>query len=256
MKRYRLYIDESGDHTYSQLYDPTYRYLGLIGVAIEQEYYRTEFHPKLENLKQVHFPHDPDSPVILVRQEIIGRKGIFGRLADANKNAQWEKDFLDFLNKAQVTLFSVVIDKKDHLGRYGGAAYHPYHYCMTVLIERLRGFLHFSGGRADVMAESRGWRNEDKKLQRAYEDIWNDGTFFIPSGEEFQKILTSKEIKFRTKKHNIAGLQLADLIAAPSKLDILVEHKRILPTTLSKFTMKINQEIGQKYNRYGRNFLD
>jgi len=30
--RYRLYIDESGDHTYNLLDDPSHRYLALLGV--------------------------------------------------------------------------------------------------------------------------------------------------------------------------------------------------------------------------------
>jgi len=29
--RYRLYIDESGDHTYKLLDDPSHRYLALLG---------------------------------------------------------------------------------------------------------------------------------------------------------------------------------------------------------------------------------
>ncbi len=54
--RLRLYVDESGDHTYRNLEDVGRRYLGLIGVAIESDYYRNEFQPGLESLKQLHFP--------------------------------------------------------------------------------------------------------------------------------------------------------------------------------------------------------
>jgi len=34
--RYRLYIDESGDHTYNLLDDPSHRYLALLGVWFRQ----------------------------------------------------------------------------------------------------------------------------------------------------------------------------------------------------------------------------
>ena len=43
MKRYRLYIDESGDHTYQDIEDPARRYLGLIGCFVDGEVYRTRF---------------------------------------------------------------------------------------------------------------------------------------------------------------------------------------------------------------------
>jgi len=92
---YRLYIDESGDHSYGKkelrglqikLKDKTIavpfdhypelekeekRYLGLTGCIIETEKYRSIFHPRFEELKQRHFPHNPDEPVILHRKDII-----------------------------------------------------------------------------------------------------------------------------------------------------------------------------------------
>ena len=85
MKRYRLYVDESGDHTYYELKEPAKRYLGLTGIFIEGEYYRTTFQPEIERLKQKHFPHSPDEPVILHRQDILNRTGPFWRLRDKAK---------------------------------------------------------------------------------------------------------------------------------------------------------------------------
>jgi hypothetical protein len=40
-------------------------------------------------------------------------------------------------------------------------------------------------------------------------------------------VLTSKEIKLKPKNANIAGTQLADLLAYPLKQEILVENGRI-----------------------------
>jgi len=37
MNRYRLYIDESGDHTYRDIEEPARRYLGLTGCWVEGE---------------------------------------------------------------------------------------------------------------------------------------------------------------------------------------------------------------------------
>src|SRR3990172_4792591 len=111
MRRYRLYVDESGDHTYKNLDDINRRYLGLTGIAIESDYYRLEFQPKLEALKQSHFPHNPDEPVILHREELCNHRYAFGVLDDPDRNAAWEKDFAEFVTTAQFELFTVIIDK-------------------------------------------------------------------------------------------------------------------------------------------------
>lgn len=39
----RLYVDESGDHTYKEIEKPEKRYLGITGCIISSEYYRTAF---------------------------------------------------------------------------------------------------------------------------------------------------------------------------------------------------------------------
>src|SRR5438045_1765359 len=103
--RYRLYVDESGDHTYDQT-DIAGRYLSLTGVAIASEYYRRTFHPGFEQLKQTHFPHDPDQPVVLVRRKIIDRKDGFWVLRDAARNAAWEGAFLDFVWRSAMKVFT------------------------------------------------------------------------------------------------------------------------------------------------------
>lgn len=46
---FRLYIDESGDHTYKEIDKIDKRYLGLTGCIINNEHYRTIFQPELES---------------------------------------------------------------------------------------------------------------------------------------------------------------------------------------------------------------
>ena len=232
MVRYRLYLDESGDHTYGSPDSSGDRYLALTGILIHDAYYRSNVHPQFERLKQLHFPHNPDDPVVLVRSRIIGKRGPFGRLSDPVKRKAWEDAFVNFIQPLRMMIFTVVIDKLDHLATYGEAADHPYHYCLTVLLERLAGYLRLQGGIADVMAESRGGK-EDKGLQRVYKDVYGHGTYF-QKASLFQQVLSSKEMKFRKKDHNIAGLQLADCLAAPSKLDVMLGRGRtIVPGLLA-----------------------
>jgi hypothetical protein len=75
------------------------------------------------------------------------------------------------------------------------------------------------------MVESRGGR-EDEQLKASYQRLYRDGTDHIPA-ERWQERLTSRELKVKPKTADVAGLQLADLIAHPSRREILLEHKLI-----------------------------
>lgn len=260
-KLYRLYIDESGDHTYKNLKDPAKRYLSLTGLMIESQEYRTNFQPSLERLKQKHFPHDPDNPLILHRNDIINKRSLFRSLLDHQREKDFNQALLDFLSSENYKLITVVIDKKTHEDRYGSAAFHPYHYCLAAMLERYCGYMHLIGAKGDVMAESRGG-SEDRQLKAAYQELYNQGTLHRASSF-FQQVLTTKEIKLKPKQANIAGLQIADLLAHPLKQDILVEERRILDWE-DTFGQKICETVTDKYNRqvyknivhgYGKVFL-
>lgn len=97
-----------------------------------------------------------------------------------------------------------------------------------------------------MLAESRGG-TEDTKLKEAYRLLHSGGTQFRGS-QFFQKVLTSREIKLKPKSSNIAGLQVADLLAYPVKQKILVENKII--SSLDDFNNEICGVIHSKYNRH------
>jgi hypothetical protein len=264
-KRYRLYIDESGDHTFENLDSSPKRYLGILGCFIEAEYYRGAFQPKLEQLKQKFFPHSPDEPMILHRREIIDKSGRFWRLRDPEVEKNFNNDLLKFFEATDYKVVAVVIDKKSHIERYQAAAFHPYHYCIAALLERYCGFLNFCNAVGDVLAEQRGGK-EDMQLKEAYRRTYESGTTQRGS-EFFQKSLTSKEIKIKPKSANIAGLQLADLLAYPCKNEILFENDRITDQDWQsqKFSQEICKCLSEKYNRhifngrisgYGKVFLE
>lgn len=247
VRRYRLYVDESGDHTYGKLDDIGKRYLGLTGCFVEQEYYRTKLHPAMASLKQKHFPHNPDEPVVLHRKEIVNAAGPFWRLRDDDAREAFNADLLAFLSGMDYVIITVVIDKKAHTERYGAAAFHPYNYCLAVMLERYCGFLNHFNAKGDVLAESRGGK-EDRLLKASYRDLlergtqWRDESFF-------RNALTSKELKVKPKVANIAGLQLADILAYPSKNDVLVKEGRGKPAE-DTFGSKVSRSIQGKYNRH------
>lgn len=65
------------------------------------------------------------------------------------------------------------------------------------------------------MVESRGAK-EDMRLKKSFKTILESGTHNI-SSEDLQSHLTSLELKVKSKQSNIAGLQIADLIAHPAR---------------------------------------
>ncbi len=251
-KRFRIYIDESGDHTYHAIDNPASRYLGLTGIAVESEIYRTRFQPELEKLKQKHFPHNPDEPVILHRKEMINRNGAFRVLADPLRDEAFSGDMIHFLEELDCQIFTVVIDKKAHIERYGKAALHPYHFCLTTLLERYRGFLSAHGNKGDAMAESRGG-TEDNELKRVHRELYESGTYYIRAAA-FQEVFTSLELKLKKKTENIAGLQISDLLAYPLKQDTL-SRKGVSAARNGSFGEKICQAVAGKQNDYAQTLL-
>ena len=57
---YRVYIDESGDHTFNAVEHPTRRYLGLTAVVFRKADYDQRFLVTWRTSKSRHFPYDVD----------------------------------------------------------------------------------------------------------------------------------------------------------------------------------------------------
>jgi hypothetical protein len=251
--RYRLYLDESGDHTYpvAPSAQSSARYLALIGVWLARAgptY--TTFAADLEALKRRHFHHDPDDPVVLHRKNIMQAKGPFWPLRDPTRRQAFDQDLLQFIARHDFLTVGVVIDKVAHRQQYGSAAFHPYHYCLDAVLERYCGYLRYLGHTGDVMAEGRG-RVENMELQQAYEATYQHGTFVgYFKAAVMQATLTSKEIKIKPKAANVPGLQLADLLASAVKKDVLADYG-IWPRT-QDFDAEIAQVLRSqsKYNRH------
>lgn len=219
MSRYRLYFDESGVHSYREMDSLHQRYLALCGVIFEDEEYR-KFQDAWEKMKRDFFKgSDPDEPIILHRKEIMGRSGVFSVLEDDAKRAEFDAAFLEIVRATPFVGLVVVIDKAAHLDRYRYPA-NPYHYCLVALVQRYCYWLGIRRG--DVMGESRG-KVEDQQLKVAYEALYTAGDLY-KRAEYYQRHLTSKEIKLKPKWKNVAGLQLADLLAHPAKQRCLIHH--------------------------------
>jgi len=243
--RYRLYIDESGDHAYSLLDRPDHRYLALLGVWFRQDEDYVPFCDEMETFKRRVFGPRPDRPVILHRSAIINRKGPFGVLRDSGKQEQFNAGLLELARNARFRLIIVVIDKRMHLDTYTSPD-HPYHYCLSAMLDRYSGYLNFKNAVGDVVAESRG-KEEDLQLGVAYRRVYDAGTYMY-GHEHHQRALTSNKIKIQPKYKNLAGLQLADIFAHPVK-QAMLRQERLIAWEPSEFAKKLLEIARQKVNR-------
>lgn len=208
----RLFIDEVGHHDMKATDDPNRRYLGLTGVIMELGYAEHEFTDAMNALKQELFGR---TDFVLHRRDILDKKqDPFKILNDVKVRERFDALLLTLIKDAKYRCITAHIDKKEHREKYVVWQFQPYHYCMTVMLERYVQALDRVGIVGDVMVESRG-KKENKQLAKSYRRIVERGTDHVPA-TLFQKRLTSKEIKIRPKGNNIAGLQLADLIANPA----------------------------------------
>jgi len=244
--KYRMYVDEVGNSDLGASHDPNHRYLSLTGVILDLGYVAKAVFPALEDLKARYFGSHPDDPVILHRKELINKKPPFDCLSTPAVEAASNRDLLGLLSRFDYTVITVVIDKLEHGERYKVWRFDPYHYCLTVLVERYVLWLQRHQVVGDVMAESRGGK-EDRRLKDSFERAYEHGSDFVPP-DAFAKYLTSRQLKVKAKANNIAGLQLADLIAYPSYRASLAKHNREgLPTNFGAQIAEILQ--ASKYNR-------
>jgi len=213
-RKHRMYIDEVGNSDMGASADPNHRYLSLTGVIIGLDYVMRVLQPDLEALKARHFMSHPDEPVSLHRKELVNKRAPFEVLRDPAKEAAFNADLMECLSRWDFVALTVVLDKQEHRRKYLTWQADPYHYCLRVLIERYVLWLHRHGCVGDVMAESRGGK-EDGRLKASFRRVYEGGTEYV-GVSTFHQRLTSCELKLKKKDNNIAGLQVCDLIAHPS----------------------------------------
>jgi len=258
--KYRMYVDEVGNSDLGASHDPNHRYLSLTGVILELEYVAQAVFPALEDLKQRYFGSHPDDPVILHRKELVNKKPPFESLMTPATEAAFNQELLALLERLNYTVITVVIDKLEHSKRYRVWRFDPYHYCLTVLVERYVLWLQHHNAVGDVMAESRGGK-EDLRLKDSFERAYLQGSDFVQP-DAFARYLTSRQLKVKAKANNVAGLQLADLIAHPSYRATLARHNReALPANFGGQiatileSRKYNRSPQGKINGWGRKWL-
>lgn len=215
---YRLYLDEVGTDDLTHTEKDDHRFLSLTGVVMRVDYAGKTLTPNLNWIKLNILRHDPDTPIILHRKDIMGRKGGFECLNDRQISDRFELAILRLLNSSEYSVITALIDKKWMLKQQHWTKIHPYHYLIEIIVEKYVQFLERNGSVGDIMPESRQTK-PDTRLQKSFSEIRNTGTQFLDKNR-ISDVLKGEKLKFRTKRDNIAGLQICDLVAHPSHVHV------------------------------------
>ena len=254
MPSHRVYIDESGDHTYQSTENLSRRYLALTGVVVDRAHYEASIVPALNALKRKHFADDPDKPVILHRIDILKRKGPFRVLQDPKGQAAWDHDLVEFLRTLRAQVFTVVLDKQVYRGKHLAEPPDAYHHALQALLWRIRGYLHIERAGADVFAEARGKR-EDAQLLQAYREARTSGTSHGPA-PAYRAAFPEDELTVRRKEHNVLGLQIADLLVSDQKIDIAIRSGKPTAKAPSALARRLIDAAEHMIDQDGRVWLD
>jgi hypothetical protein len=202
-----MFLDESGDHNL-EIIDPQYPVFVLAGVIVGWDYAQREMEDRFAAFKQDVFGR---TDIILHTADILRNRNGFEQV----KDRAFRDRFFEKLNTLVRTLdFKVVacaIRKQEHLARYNVAALDPYMLSLNVLVER---FCFEIGDVRDggLMVAERRNSTLDQQLELAFLNLKIQGTKFMPAVKVGKRI---SALNMRRKAANIAGLQLADLVASP-----------------------------------------
>jgi len=251
MAIYRIYVDEVGNHDMKHTRTTNERFLSLFGVIVRDGEDGKQIEREMQDLKVQYFGHNPDEPLIFHRSDLSGMKGQFRpmRTWEQDKREELNESLLNAYNRWQYKAIIVALDKKAHLDKYNRWHYEPYFWCMQLLLERYIKFLQKNNSSGDVMFESRN-RVLDDVLRRDFHGLRARGAMNISSAEWATRIPSSK-LKLVSKSANVAGLQLADLLAHSAHYDVLRE-RGLASGQASSFGIKVSQILRDvKYDRNG-----
>jgi hypothetical protein len=206
-----LFIDETGDHSLSKI-DKSYPIFVLTGILTDEAYHATEITRELSRLKVKHFG---TSDIILHNQEITHpqrtHNQLYARFTDTSFRRKFYADMGRLLKSLDIRIVACVIHKSKHFAKYGLEAKDPYLLSFDNLLNRLVFDLN-DHQRGYIVAESRN-SVLDNQLDIAYLSARVEGTNKVQASEI--KLKLDPALQFQKKSDNIAGLQLADMVASP-----------------------------------------
>jgi len=213
-----MFLDESGDHSLDpNKIDRSYPMFVLAGCIFDLEYYTKSVEPKINELKLKHFGR---VDVIFRSYDIRKQRNEFATLVDKKKRENFYNDLNSLVASLDLTIIAAAINKLSHIPQYKAPS-NPYNLCFQFILERTIMYLGRSADSIILRAESRETHN-DRELAKVYEKFRKEGNNFMKPDEIQRKII---DLSFNQKIQNIAGHQIADLVAYPIGKWVLDKEK-------------------------------
>jgi len=203
---------------------------------------------EFEAIKATHFRrfHVAGAPVILHRRSILDRWGPFGELHDSVKLKLFLQDLVDAIARCDFTVIASIAAVSKYPGRNWRVRAKKD--ALEFILTRYCGILHHVGYKGDVILETTD-REEDRRLRDKLDELLQTGA----AGRRpnyFASALIRNPFYFRRGDTDVAGIQLADLLATPLARRVLVQYvtnllgKRIPTNRLTEFGIVLEKTNG------------
>ena len=213
---YYLYIDECGDQNL-ETFSPTFPIFTLCGILVRADKVAL-LEEQVKNIKQEFWGN---RQIILHSRDIRKCQNGFEVLFNLDVKRQFYEAVNALLGQSDLyTIVSCSILKEPYIRQFG--KFHDvYGQSLSFVLERAIFYVDNQcpkgDGRIAAIVERRGKR-EDRNLHDYYHQLLNKGTYWITSERMREKMMG---LDFKWKADDIAGLQVADLIAYPLTRHVL-----------------------------------
>ncbi len=212
--KYIAFLDECGDHSINEI-DADFPIFVLSLVIMTRDAYKNVLIPSMTALKLRYWNHEG---INLHSRHIRKAEGAFNFLLNSNMRSEFMASLNTLMEETPYQICLSWIDKNKHVAAFGKDAANPYDLALEFTLEQVFSFLETNQeAELPLIAESRG-RREDSDLEKAFYKLMSCGSDHVKI--ELMKKLDCSLV-FWDKRANIAGLQMADLVAYPCARHIL-----------------------------------
>jgi len=205
-----LFIDETGDHNLSKI-DKSYPIFVLSGVIVDSAYHDDILTKKLAAFKVKHFG-DPN--VVLHGKEMThpqsAKSSDYVKFMDSDFRGRFYRDFEYLISGLNFDLVACVSLKTKRLAKHMPEDTDMYLLSLNKLVNMMVADLK-ENQHGRIIVESRSGVL-DTRLAASYLTSLDNGNN-MRTAKIIQKL--GREITFRQKSDNIAGVQIADMLASP-----------------------------------------
>jgi hypothetical protein len=207
MKKFNLFIDESGDHGLANI-NEEFPVFVLCGLLIDETEYAI-FNQAVDEIK-IQFWNNKN--VIFHSRDIRKCEKEFVLLFNLEKKEDFYNKINFIFTTQKIILIASAIDKNKYVIKHGKLEDDIYEVSLSFVIDKCINILINSFDEQfelNIFIEKRG-RKEDQKLSEHFQRLKSRGTGDLKP-EVFNKHIIN--IEFKSKKENINGIQFADLAA-------------------------------------------